>query len=885
MPSSGFPSESIHRIFELIQTTFIDAEQIFDMIVEEAIKIVEGGRSELFVLDEQSGESIRLRATTDEYLKNELKNNNPLVYKREKKIDREECKGEGLTGWIFRTGKPLCINSLGQFAEPVYLSDDVLCKISDDAQIDEDDRIIQWCDKHGQDKHRPMKHYLGVPIQSQEGEVIGVLRVSSGKKEKIEKNDLKPLIDLATIASILLYIEKQERLKEMLIKLGAIYEKDDLFDCVVNETPQLILGRGCSIFLLDIDENKNDLELSYTNSHIIEHLTKRNAENKENILRYKIGKSKTGLVAKLQRTMIINYYGTGRIGKSKLESNCEKWEKDNKNNIVRRLYDKNMHADDKNVIGLFNLHKAENEPDFSPQDEKVIDDFLNKNKYNFFEIMKASPGHLCETSPDTAISFLALPIKDVKKNLIGVLRIPRTFAGSIFTDDDVAFIESIINRLTIVLEKELFLKVKLEILNEINSKINASVNQDKILELILAAATDGVGFENNVGIGFDFATIQLIDKTKDIIQTAMVRRNTKIPDAVNPEWIGSEHSMNPPYGENMDIHVWILIVHQKEVVIKGWNNHFDKEIYDRYGHDNLIRAFVPIYANSDDGMRIPIGTLEAGYNINRKTFIDDTELEMLKALANQAAIAIKNSRQVEAVWKEAAQKVPHKMATTVRAIELNLGNLNDHFDAKCNANNSECKRTLENLSSLTKEILGFLNELKEFSSKESDLHLSKQNLQTLINKCIETCGIENKIKVVRIFESDMPIVIDSKKIAHCFNELLFNAADFVPKNGGMITICGKAVTEKDIERPIGKAKRYVKVNVKDNGDGIQDDMKEKIFDLLFSGRPQSEKSSGIGLAITRKYIQQHNGIIREVGTYKTGADFEIILPISDEGGT
>jgi hypothetical protein len=314
MSSPRLLLESVHRILALIQTVSSDEQIIFNTIVEEAAKVVGEARSELFVLDE-TGEEIKLCATTDEILKERMKQES-FSYKR-KEEDKDKDDGKGLTGWIFKTGKPLCIDDTDRFKQEVQLTDDDLSLISDDTQIDDEDKKIKCLDRCGQDKHCEMKRYLGVPVKSQYGEVIGVLRVSSNRKKSVSKQDLVPLQDLAIVISVVLYNEKQKRLKDMLIRLGATYDKEELFQCVVEETPKLILGMGCSIFLLD-DDGEN-LELAYTNSEYLENKTQKKAPTRKDILSYKIGESKTGLVAELKRTLIINYYGTGKKGKEKLE--------------------------------------------------------------------------------------------------------------------------------------------------------------------------------------------------------------------------------------------------------------------------------------------------------------------------------------------------------------------------------------------------------------------------------------------------------------------------------------------------------------------------------------------------------------------------------------
>jgi signal transduction histidine kinase len=69
--------------------------------------------------------------------------------------------------------------------------------------------------------------------------------------------------------------------------------------------------------------------------------------------------------------------------------------------------------------------------------------------------------------------------------------------------------------------------------------------------------------------------------------------------------------------------------------------------------------------------------------------------------------------------------------------------------------------------------------------------------------------------------------------------------------------------------------QYIAVEVSDNGPGIPDDIRPRIFNLGFSTRSMG---TGLGLSLVKRDVERHKGKIVEVG--KTGADFLIILPAS-----
>jgi len=103
----------------------------------------------------------------------------------------------------------------------------------------------------------------------------------------------------------------------------------------------------------------------------------------------------------------------------------------------------------------------------------------------------------------------------------------------------------------------------------------------------------------------------------------------------------------------------------------------------------------------------------------------------------------------------------------------------------------------------------------------------------------------------------------------------------------------EAVTESQTEQPMIKfstravrrahpgtkgAQTFLRLRIEDNGPGIPDDLKERLFFPMVSGRAQG---SGIGLSITQTIIARHNGWI-EVQSEPGHTAFDIILPFGEK---
>jgi signal transduction histidine kinase len=76
-------------------------------------------------------------------------------------------------------------------------------------------------------------------------------------------------------------------------------------------------------------------------------------------------------------------------------------------------------------------------------------------------------------------------------------------------------------------------------------------------------------------------------------------------------------------------------------------------------------------------------------------------------------------------------------------------------------------------------------------------------------------------------------------------------------------------------------RNYCHISVSDNGIGFEQQFSDKIFELFqrLHGR-QEYKGTGIGLAIVKKIVENHEGIITAKGELNKGATFDIFLPVA-----
>ncbi len=122
-----------------------------------------------------------------------------------------------------------------------------------------------------------------------------------------------------------------------------------------------------------------------------------------------------------------------------------------------------------------------------------------------------------------------------------------------------------------------------------------------------------------------------------------------------------------------------------------------------------------------------------------------------------------------------------------------------------------------------------------------------------------------------------PAEIDSGQISQVIGNLVVNADQAMP-NGGTLTVkcdnfCYDLGSSEFI--PDLQPGDYIRIEVKDQGVGIQPDCLKRIFDPYFTTKP---KGTGLGLATTYSIIKNHNGLITVDSRVHHGSTFTIYLP-------
>lgn len=176
---------------------------------------------------------------------------------------------------------------------------------------------------------------------------------------------------------------------------------------------------------------------------------------------------------------------------------------------------------------------------------------------------------------------------------------------------------------------------------------------------------------------------------------------------------------------------------------------------------------------------------------------------------------------------------------------------------------NEIKVGLSRIMKITRSLCEFAQQLKDGEHEEHvDVHAMIEEALSLFRHTV----FLGHIKIERRYADSLPKVVD-KGLCRVFSNIVKNAFDAMPKEG-TLTIT------------TGIADDHLTISFKDTGDGMQDDVKKRIFTPFFTTKPIG-KGVGLGLPICFEVIQRYEGKIEVDSKVGEGSEFRIRLPFKN----
>lgn len=196
----------------------------------------------------------------------------------------------------------------------------------------------------------------------------------------------------------------------------------------------------------------------------------------------------------------------------------------------------------------------------------------------------------------------------------------------------------------------------------------------------------------------------------------------------------------------------------------------------------------------------------------------------------------------------------------------------------------ELKDYISRIISSSERMTGLINDLLSFSRLSQASLFYPTDLNKLIQTILEDIELSFNEKKAKIEIDKLPqIPVIPGQMRQVFQNLLSNALKFTKDNTPPhIVIKGTVISEPDPAAPPDPKGEWLKISVIDNGIGFEEVYLNKIFTIFQQLNANGRyEGTGIGLAIAKKIIDNHNGIITAKSTPGEGSEFIVILPMKN----
>lgn len=268
-----------------------------------------------------------------------------------------------------------------------------------------------------------------------------------------------------------------------------------------------------------------------------------------------------------------------------------------------------------------------------------------------------------------------------------------------------------------------------------------------------------------------------------------------------------------------------------------------------------------------------IGVLEVVNKVDGDGFTD-LDTHALEMFSNLAASSVANARLIEeqirterlAAIGQAITGLSHHTKNIVTGLNSSAGLIEMGMQS---GNMDVLLKAWPAFKRSTSRISNFVQDMLSFSKPRIPLR-ERHEPAALIEEARETFSelfARNKIKLhIDTAGVAGPVYVDGAAIYRCLVNLLTNAADAVPNEAGEIHCTARTLEDGSLE-----------IIVADNGRGVPQEHRDKIFDPFFSTK--GAHGTGLGLAVTAKVMREHGGEVQLLDTPGGGAAFRLLLPV------
>ena len=265
--------------------------------------------------------------------------------------------------------------------------------------------------------------------------------------------------------------------------------------------------------------------------------------------------------------------------------------------------------------------------------------------------------------------------------------------------------------------------------------------------------------------------------------------------------------------------------------------------------------------------------------------IDSFENSIVLSLVGECALALENlfnakEKELAAVLAENEQlranllrAISHDLRTPLTAISGNASNLISNASSFDEQTKLSIYNDIYNDSMWLINLVENLLSITRLEEGRMNLNFTAELIDEVVAEAVKHVHMRQGGQKITVVHKDEFLLakMDTRLIIQVIINILDNAMKYTPTDS-LVTV----ITEKQNDKAV--------ISIADNGAGIPDELKERVFDMFYTGAKKladSRRSIGLGLALCKSIISVHNGEIFVKDNVPSGAIFTFTLPIGE----
>jgi signal transduction histidine kinase len=227
---------------------------------------------------------------------------------------------------------------------------------------------------------------------------------------------------------------------------------------------------------------------------------------------------------------------------------------------------------------------------------------------------------------------------------------------------------------------------------------------------------------------------------------------------------------------------------------------------------------------------------------------------------------LRHSERLASVGRLAAG-IAHELGAPLNVIDARAEQLIENADAGR-------EKQIKNLTIIRTQSARITHIVRQLLNlaRPYNLRFELNEISDLIESALEGLQTTENLKIEFAAENNLKVSGDADFLRQVFVNIFQNAAQEMSGNEGILKI-----ETGEIER---EGKNFVVVIISDTGKGIAPENLEKIFDPFYTTKDIGQ-GTGLGLAVSRRIVEEHGGSIEAENKADSGASFTIYLPKSN----